>query len=87
MKKYLLLGDTIPSKYDNDEHFISAQQLKEAYRLDPRECIFSIAGKDGELSRRGINLDADLIILRPRFDGDYLEHLAQLLSRKPNASA
>jgi len=72
-KKYLLLGDYVISKNDANKHFISAENLCRFYQLNPDECIFSIAGNEGKNSRRGI--PEDLMILRPRLDGDYLEHI------------
>jgi len=76
-KKYLLLGDHIRSASDGDRHFIDAHNLCRLYDLNPEECVFSIAGREGERSRRGI--PEGLLILRPRHRGDYQEHLAERL--------
>jgi len=66
MKKYLLISGIINSKHDGDEHLITAHQLCKLYKLPPRECIFA----DKEDNLLSIDMD-NLIILRPRFDGNY----------------
>jgi len=88
MKKYLLLGGLIDSKngylienvylnkfpkYCHDEHYISAKRLQELYNLPINECI--LANNEHDLN--GINYD-NLIILRPRYSGDYKEYLEKV---------
>lgn len=92
MKKYLLLGGIIDSKNDyfienyycnkfpkycSDEHYISAKKLQELYNLPLNECI--LANKEEDLN--GIDFD-NLIILQPRYEGDYKEYLEKLKNEK-----
>ena len=92
MKKYLLLGGIIDSKngivienfycnkfpkYYCDEHYISAKKLQELYNLPINECI--LANKESDLN--GINYN-NLIILQPRFLGDYKEYLQEILYKE-----
>lgn len=39
MKKYVIHGDHVISRYDGQHHFVSASKLINLYRVDPRECI------------------------------------------------
>lgn len=75
MKKYLCIGGYVYSRTDNDRHFIPTQRLAQLYQVNPEECYFA---KD----RDDILLNAlrteELIILEPRYDGNYL------LEKKPN---
>lgn len=75
MKKYLLLGGYIFSKNDIDSHFISAKKLQELYNLSLNECI--LANKESDLD--GIDY-TNLIILQPRFLGDYKECLEKVIN-------
>ena len=68
MKKYLLMGGYIISKSDGDRHFISANQLRNLYKLDPEECYFADQTRPEtfECFQR-----EELTELYPRYDGNY----------------
>ena len=68
MKKYLVIEDTIVSKHDNDTHFIDANQLIKLYGVKRSECIIVKLGQNV----RNVNV-GNLIILKPRYNGDYNE--------------
>ena len=75
MKKYLLLGGRLYSKNDTDTHYISAKKLQELYNLPINECI--LANNENDLN--GIDYD-NLIILQPRYSGDYKEYLEKVIN-------
>lgn len=66
-KKYLIIPGWIKSAADGEMHFIRAGQLAELYRVDLNDCHII----HNEASARGIRYE-DYILLRPRFDGNYL---------------
>ena len=63
--KYAIHPSIITSKTDGNEHFITAYQLMNLYKVNPKECF--IWDKESSLSRRW----NDYIHLFPRFDGNY----------------
>ena len=63
-KKYLVKAGWMTSKTDGDRHFISAKKLMDLYRVNPRECVI-FSDKFKYLD------DVDLIVLTPRYDGNY----------------
>lgn len=63
MIKYLVMPGNMPSKNDGDIHYISAQKLISLYGVNKNECV--IAGE------RSSSYNNKLIILSPRYDGDY----------------
>jgi len=65
-KKYLVLEGEITSQHDGDIHYISGRRLIELYGVNPKECIVVKPGEE----IRGINTSG-LILLRPRYDGNY----------------
>lgn len=67
--KYLVLPNIIPSKHDNDKHYITADMLIELYKVNPKECICIRQTKD-LLSYTQDYIDS-LIILRPKYNGNY----------------
>ena len=74
MKKWLIYGDNVFSKYDGDKHYINPDELIRLYGLDPKECITV-----GLFDRReGLPF---LPILTPRYDGDYREHLKNMINK------
>lgn len=73
-KKYLLKGGYVFSRNgDFQQHYISANQLRDLYNLNRNECIFV----DREKDLRGIN-EEDYIVLTPRYDGDYQSHISKI---------
>lgn len=69
LKKYLVIGGNIISKSDGEEHFISASRLCELYRVDPVECYLFSENPHLEIELR--NLPKGLIVLQPKYNGDY----------------
>lgn len=65
-KKYLVCPNWVTSANDGDRHFITAIMLIGLYGVNPHECIVS---RD-VLNRRGLDI-SELIILRPKYNGDY----------------
>lgn len=64
--KYLIYPGVITSIHDGEDHYISAGQLINLYRVDPRKC--KIVRNERDLF--GLNLD-EYIALTPRKDGNY----------------
>jgi len=71
-KKYIVVGGWVISKQDGDRHYINASKLIELYQLDRNEC-YLMEEKDETI--KSVGIDKDAIILRPRYDGDYILHL------------
>lgn len=67
--KYLVIGGTVISKLDGQEHYVNARELCRLYQIDPRECIL-MEETDSVLKTRAMGLKR-VIILRPRYDGNY----------------
>ena len=74
-KKYLVIGDYIKSKNDNDRHYISSRELVRLYGVNPKECILH------DINDLPVDV-AGLFILFPRYDGDYKEYLETLTKDK-----
>jgi len=64
-KKYLILPDWVRSMHDGQEHFISADELVRLYGVNKAECQVCRSTLHSRISPPG------LIVLRPRYDGDY----------------
>ena len=63
--KYAVCPGYVISKNDSDRHYIDSRQLIILYGVDPKECrIFN----GGYVQTR---IPENLIILRPRYDGNY----------------
>jgi len=75
-KRWLIVPGTIISKRDGDLHYISAEDLMWLYRVNPAECVVH---NERMGPYRGATTDR-LWVLRPRFDGDYLEYKQTLLA-------
>lgn len=77
--KYLVKPDYIYSKHDGDRHLISGRELIRLYGVDPKNCkIAPFEHTDyiqDELEDRMV-AQKGLIVLRPRYQGDYREWLA-----------
>ena len=65
LPKYVLCPGKIPSKSDNDFHFISAGQLAQLYHVKVEDCIVIEAGKEVPEQYH------KLPWLTPRYHGDY----------------
>lgn len=68
--KYLLRPGVVRSARDGDSHYISAAQLALCYRVRLDECVVD-DGRMDKLSGADKEWLAGLIVLEPRFDGDY----------------
>jgi hypothetical protein len=66
--KYAIHEGWVRSKNDEDEHFISFNQLIHLYHLNPKDCIRW--NYDEPETYRGRN-ESDYIHLYPRRDGNY----------------
>ena len=66
--KYLVIGDYVISKIDSQRHYVNAYRLCQLYGVNTSECIMIEQGREEDL--RGRNLE-NLIILRPRYNGNY----------------
>ena len=69
MKKYLVVPDYVISKTDGQKHFITAEELISLYAVNPDECF--IASHPAYLEGYNLGGENPLIILRPRYDGNY----------------
>ena len=69
MSTYGIMPGWIISQNDGGEHWVSARQLIRLYRVNPDECVIVPPGKP-ERQFKAFGLDG-LIILRPRYDGNY----------------
>jgi hypothetical protein len=92
-KKYLIWPDLIESKTDGDIHFINARTLMRLYAVEPSECLIVSAHVTNscgipkvEHNMRSINAWG-LIVLRPRFKGDYREHLENLENKQKESGS
>lgn len=65
-KKWLIMSDFVTSKTDGQRHFISADKLIKLYGVNPDECIILAH----PTHTNGYDLEK-LIILSPRYDGNY----------------
>lgn len=75
--KYLLCPGMVDSAKDRDSHYISAKQLMVLYRVRPDECVVDDDRRD-RLSGADREWLAELIVLAPRFDGDYSMPVARV---------
>lgn len=64
--KYIVRPGWAISKNDEDRHWITADQLIGLYQVDPRECVVSRVN-----SGPYTYFSKDLILLQPRYDGNY----------------
>ena len=70
-KKYLVLPGYIYSKYDGEEHYITASTLIKLYNVNPNECVIHDSSRSSDLfGFREFNYKG-LIKLTPRYHGDY----------------
>lgn len=77
--KYAVYPGPVKSRNDGDIHFIGAAQLMALYKVHPQECLvihplpLNPSPEDVLENRRREHLATDykLILLFPRFDGNY----------------
>lgn len=67
MKFYRVQAGTIVSSFDGDEHFISERQLVSLYKVNPKHCLNFMS----QLQRANLPEDAEIVTLKPRYDGNY----------------
>jgi len=88
MKRYLVIGGTVISKKDGQEHYVNARKLCELYMVNPRECVL-MEENDNIMRARRAGWGS-MLILRPRHDSNYnleeieaaAERLKQLQKKK-----
>jgi len=68
--KYALCPGMVTSKYDGDRHFIDAGRLANLYGVRMADCFVVRSVEDARRAK-----ELDLFFLRPRFHGDYREHI------------
>lgn len=69
MKKYIVIGETVRSRHDSDEHYINARKLCDLYKVNPEECyLIETNQRDWGYKLKGL---PDLPHLLPRYDGNY----------------
>lgn len=68
MLKYLVMPGWVRSRKDNGIHFVNAVQLMKLYKVNPDECFIL---QPGMLPEDFGMVREDMIILRPRYGGDY----------------
>jgi len=67
MREYLVVPGYITSKADGDLHYVNANELIRLYGVDPRECVIW-KNPPSWITEPYIK---GLIVLNPRYDGDY----------------
>ena len=67
MMKYVIYPGPVVSKHDGSMKRIRFFELVRLYGLDPRDCI--------NADHLGSHAPKTFMVLGPRFDGDYKEHL------------
>lgn len=68
--KYALHPGFVKSRSDSDEHFITAGQLAQLYRIHPKDYIVWDDNRPETFMGRSYG---DYVHLYPRFDGKYLK--------------
>lgn len=69
-KKYIVIGDTVRSKSDGQEHFVPAFQLCRLFQLDPEECHL-MSSQDPDLGRKLRTLSQVMPRFYPSESGNY----------------
>ena len=72
--KFILIPGYVISANDGEEHFIDCIKLMKYYGLNRKDCIFA-THDSGCYFAEPYN-----IVLRPRYSGDYREHLIRKLN-------
>lgn len=70
MKQYLIIGDEVTSRSDGQRHYINSHTLLRLYRLRMDECYLA-ESHDKIAIEQYLRYEPNLIILRPRYNGDY----------------
>lgn len=65
IKKYIAVGGYIVSHTDGQKHYIPSHKVAKLYNVNPEECC--VVDSENEI----MNLPKGLIVLRPRYDGNY----------------
>ena len=94
--RYVLVADFVHSANDNDVHWIGVNQLIQLYKIDRRDVIarFRAPTELGNMSRHDMTrallrleddirkLGKNVIVLEPRYLGDYEEYLMKFMEKK-----
>lgn len=70
--RYVLLPDTVTSRSDRQEHYISGPRLASLYGVDPSECVTYPYWRDPQFEIKRLRIPQGLIWLGVRYDGDYI---------------
>lgn len=72
MKRYLVYGGYITSKFDKQRHYVSPTNVAILFNVNPSECIYITPDTpvDSLGVIRGLK-EEDFIVLHPKQDGDY----------------
>ena len=71
IKKYIVIGGEVMSKFDFDMHYIGAGRLCVLYDINPKDhYLFENSDPHIETKIRNLKLKG-LTVLRPRTDGNY----------------
>ncbi len=77
MIKYILVPNYVQSIYDTDKHYYGPGILARLYNVNPQECVV-VSDAPGESLHQLQRWYPEAKVLQPRFNGDYIEHRAQL---------
>lgn len=69
MKKYIVVGGWVTSATDGDRHWVSGLRVARLYRLRPDQYYLASGSVDAVFNS---NYPDDCIILKPRYDGNYV---------------
>lgn len=67
--KYAVYPGPVRSRTDGDRHHVGAGNLMQLYGVDPRECV--VVEWNKPVTDRIAEQIKDLIVLGPRYDGNY----------------
>ena len=72
MKRYLVYGGYVTSKFDKQRHYVSPVDVAILFKVNPNECIYVTpdTNVDDLGVPRGLRKE-DFIVLHPKQNGDY----------------
>lgn len=68
--RYVLCPGMVTSRYDGQDHYVSARQLARLYGVDMKLCVIFATNPGRSLSEDRSRYPG-LIFLGPRYNGDY----------------
>lgn len=81
-KPFVIASSSVASRHDNDVHVISHADLMRLYRLPQFLCELVTEDQDRTYSVPLESIFSDSIVLRPRYNGDYEQHLLDRLNER-----